>query len=50
VAVDNGVAVLTGTVDTWSERQAAAENARQGGAIMVDNNLKVNYGPDLYLP
>jgi osmotically-inducible protein OsmY len=48
VEVDNGVATLTGTVDTWSERQDAEENAYEGGAKDVDNNLNVDneyYGP-----
>ncbi len=39
---------LTGTVDTWAERQAATENAYEGGAIVVDNDLAVQYGPDYY--
>ncbi len=46
VSVDDGVATLTGTVDTWSERQAAAENAREGGARVVNNDLKIEYGPN----
>jgi osmotically-inducible protein OsmY len=41
VDVDNGEATLTGTVDSWSECRAAAENALEGGAIAVDNNLIV---------
>ena len=50
VEVDNGIAVLTGTVDTWSEREAAEENALEGGALIVDNDLTVSYGPDYYRP
>lgn len=50
VNVDNAVATLTGTVDTWTERQAATENALEGGAVIVDNNLTVDYGPDYYNP
>lgn len=50
VEVDNGVAELTGTVDTWSEREAAGENALEGGALIVDNDLAVSYGPDYYRP
>jgi osmotically-inducible protein OsmY len=42
VAVDDGVVTLTGTVDTWGEYQAARENAFEGGAIAVVNNLDVN--------
>ena len=41
VEVVNGVATLTGTVDSWSEWQAAQENAYEGGAIWVYNNLEV---------
>jgi osmotically-inducible protein OsmY len=45
VEVENGVATLTGAVDTWSERNAAAENALEAGAIQVRNRLDVDYGP-----
>jgi osmotically-inducible protein OsmY len=48
VDVEDGSAELTGTVDTWREREAAEENARQGGAIHVDNDLTVAYGPEYY--
>jgi osmotically-inducible protein OsmY len=48
VTVDNGVATLTGTVDTWDEFSAATENAYEGGAIAVDNDLFVQYGPEYY--
>lgn len=41
VAVDDGVATLTGTVDSWSERRKATENAYEGGASLVDNDLAV---------
>lgn len=41
VDVAEGVATLTGTVDSWSERRAAAENALEGGAIAVNNDLVV---------
>ncbi|MBD3182438.1 BON domain-containing protein [Candidatus Poribacteria bacterium] len=44
VAVDDGVATLTGTVATWSERQSATENALEGGAFRVINKLKVDKG------
>ena len=50
VTVDNGVAELTGTVDTWAERQAAEENAWDGGAIDVNNKLSVEYAPEYYQP
>lgn len=45
VVVNDGIATLTGEVDTWSERRAAEENAREGGALSVDNKLDVDYGP-----
>jgi len=41
VTVTNGVAHLTGAVDDWDERSAATENAFEGGARSVDNDLKV---------
>jgi len=50
VDVEDGTAQLTGTVDTWSERAAATENALEGGAVVVDNDLMVDYGPDYYIP
>jgi len=43
VTVDDGVATLTGTVDSWLERQSAAENAYEGGATLVDNDVEVDY-------
>lgn len=48
VTVDDGVATLSGTVDTWSERIEATANALEGGAVHVDNNLMVAYGPEYY--
>jgi osmotically-inducible protein OsmY len=50
VTVDDGVAELTGTVETWNERRAAEENAYEGGAVTVDNDLGVEFGPDYYSP
>ena len=50
VVVLDGVATLTGTVDTLVERAAAVENAYEGGARLVDNDLLVDYGPDPLLP
>jgi osmotically-inducible protein OsmY len=47
VAVDDGVATLTGTVDSWSELQAASDNALEGGAYKVHNRLEVDYGAPL---
>jgi osmotically-inducible protein OsmY len=46
VSVADGVATLVGTVDDMDQRQAAAENAREGGARMVENNLMVSHGPN----
>lgn len=44
VSVDNGEATLTGSVDTWSEYRIATENAYEGGAVAVDNELIVTLG------
>jgi osmotically-inducible protein OsmY len=44
VTVKDGEAVLTGTVDSYSERAAARENALEGGATWVDNRLRVEGG------
>lgn len=41
VEVHQGKATLKGTVDSWRERATATENAYEGGAIAVDNQLKV---------
>ncbi|MFP4053475.1 MAG: BON domain-containing protein [Phycisphaerae bacterium] len=41
VSVDNGVATLTGKVDSWSELEAARQNAYEGGATWVINKLDV---------
>jgi osmotically-inducible protein OsmY len=41
VDVDDGVATLTGIVDSWLEYGAAMGNAYQGGAVWVDNDLTV---------
>lgn len=41
VTVEEGVARLTGTVDSWVERNAATENAIEGGAVWVDNDLMI---------
>lgn len=41
VNVEDGVAKLTGTVDTWNERSAAEENAYDGGAHHVRNQLEL---------
>ena len=41
ITVDKGVATLTGTVDSWLEYGAAQDNAYEGGAVYVDNQLTV---------
>lgn len=41
VSVAGGTATLTGTVDSWRERDAATENAYEGGALFVNNLLHV---------
>jgi len=41
VSVNNGKATLTGVVDSWSEYDAATENAYEGGATWVENNIAV---------
>jgi osmotically-inducible protein OsmY len=41
VAVNNGVATLTGTVDTQTEKSDAARLALVGGIVGVDNRLDV---------
>lgn len=41
VSVNGGVATLTGTVDDWNEYAAATENAWEGGARGVINDLQV---------
>lgn len=42
VTVEDGVATLTGTVHSLRERQDATENAYEGGAIRVENDLIVD--------
>ena len=41
VQVANGRATLTGIVDTWLDRQLAAQEAREAGAHEVNNHLHV---------
>lgn len=41
VSVKDGVATLTGTVEDMSEFRSAAENAREGGALRVVNDLRI---------
>jgi osmotically-inducible protein OsmY len=45
VAVSDGIATLTGEVDTLRDRRAATKNAYEGGARQVHNRLKVRNGP-----
>ncbi len=41
VSVDDGIVELNGSVDTWFEREEATQEAWEGGAKSVDNNLRV---------
>lgn len=41
VSVDGGIAHLRGQVDDYSEWYSAVENAYEGGAVWVDNDLTV---------
>ncbi len=41
VEVDDGVATLTGTVDSWFEKRKAVEQAFEGGALSVDDDLGI---------
>jgi len=41
VSVENGIATLTGAVDTKSDRSMAEANAYEGGASQVINKLQV---------
>ena len=43
VSVEDGVATLTGAVDDWYESRKAAENAREGGAWRVRNELGLGH-------
>lgn len=43
VFVSEGIATLTGTAESWNERMAAEENAYEGGAKSVINEIKVEY-------
>lgn len=50
VSVKDGVATLRGTVDTWKERGAATDNAYEGGAKKVRNELTVRDGSEFFGP
>jgi osmotically-inducible protein OsmY len=44
VSVKDGVATLRGLVDDWAEQRAAIENAYEGGALGVRDELTVKGG------
>ncbi len=48
VEVRDGVAILKGQVRSWYARSEAARCARQSGAKRVENNLRVDNGPETY--
>ena len=50
VSVEDGVATLTGEVDTLRDRRIATQNAYEGGARRVRNRLKVLDGPPFLQP
>lgn len=50
VSVDKGVATLQGTVDSWFERRMAAQNAFEGGAVAVNNQLRIRNGSEVFTP
>ncbi|MFQ5757449.1 MAG: BON domain-containing protein [Acidiferrobacterales bacterium] len=45
VTVDDGVVILTGTVNSWHEYHLATQNAFEGGAKDVRNRLEIRYAP-----
>jgi osmotically-inducible protein OsmY len=45
VSVSDGIATLTGVVDTLRDRRTATKSAYEGGARQVRNHLKVRNGP-----
>ena len=49
IDVDEGFVTLSGTVNSFTERRQAEEEAYEGGAVAVDNNLMVRWAPDLPL-
>jgi osmotically-inducible protein OsmY len=50
VTVNDGTATLTGVVEDLRQRRVATENAYEGGARRVRNQLKVRYGPQPLRP
>ena len=45
IEVEDGIVILEGEVDTWSEWRAAMNNAMEAGALGVENKLEVKYKP-----
>lgn len=45
VTADNGEVILTGNVDSWSEHQAAVDNAFEAGAASVTSYLNIEGSP-----
>jgi len=41
IVVENGIATLTGVVESRKEKDAASENALEGGALVVKNLLQI---------
>jgi len=50
ITVTDGTVTLIGVVDSLRERRVATENAYEGGAKHVRNELKVRYGPEALRP
>jgi osmotically-inducible protein OsmY len=50
VTVKDGTVTLIGVVDSLRARRVATENAYEGGAKHVRNELKVRYGPEALRP
>lgn len=44
VSVSDGVATLSGSVETWGDRARAEQEAREGGARSVRNRIEVRAG------
>lgn len=44
VSVEDGIVTLTGSVDSWTERELATQEAFEGGALGVENELTVYDG------
>jgi osmotically-inducible protein OsmY len=47
VDVKNGIAYLSGTVDTWYEKTAARQGAWRAGARQVVTDIEVTQAPNL---